>query len=473
MSLTKIQSVDRGSPAARAGVRPGETLRQVNGHPIADVLDYKYHTYDARLELTLEAEGRVRTVKLKKAEGQDLGLNFQTYLMDRARSCANHCIFCFVDQMPPGMRNTLYFKDDDARLSFLMGNYITLTNLSQRELDRIVDLRISPINVSVHATDPELRAALLKNRRAGECFDHMRRFAAAGITMNCQIVACPGWNDGAALQRTMEDLASLHPGVNSVSVVPVGLTKFRSGLTPLEPYTPQSAAAALDQVEEFGAQCLERLGTRLIWCSDEFYLKAGRPLPEEEFYEDFTQLENGVGMLRLLESEFRSALAAAVGDEHPSPFTIATGVSAAPLLEKLVGLVAQRCPQVRGQVVPIVNRFFGEEINVAGLVTGSDLISQLKGRPLGERLLIPQNMLRHKERVFLDDVTVEQVEQALGVPVTAVDQDGGALLDAILEEDWSGGEAIWVAEEAPAGPEEEFYRYNPPQGGAGTEGERP
>ena len=483
MSLTKIRTIDPDSPAARAGLRPGETVTQVNGHSIVDVLDYKFYTYDPRLELTLQdRDGNVRTILLEKAEGEDLGLNFETYLMDKARSCANNCIFCFVDQMPPNMRESLYFKDDDARLSFLMGNYITLTNLSQREIQRIIDLRVSPINVSVHATDPELRRQLLKNRRAGECLDIMRRFAAAGITMNCQVVACPGINDGPALQRTMEDLAALWPGVNSVAVVPVGLTKFREGLCRLEPYTPEGAAAVIDQVEAFAAQSRAERGTGFVWCSDEFYLKAGRPLPEEDFFEGFAQLENGVGMLRLLESEFRAALLSVEGDETPAPFTIATGLAAAPTITRLVEEARARCPALRGEVVPIVNRFFGENITVAGLVTGTDLIEQLRGRDLGERLLIPVNMLRHQENVFLDDVTTQAVEEALNVRLVPVEQDGGALLDALFEVDWDDGGAVeWVPcgeddgdwdddayeeydGEDDASAEEEYYRYNPPRG---------
>ncbi|MBU5434344.1 DUF512 domain-containing protein [Pseudoflavonifractor sp. MSJ-37] len=497
MSLTKIRTVDPGSPAQRAGLRPGETVIQVNGHTIVDVLDYKFYTYDARLELGLrDGDGSVRTVVLEKAEGEDLGLNFETYLMDKARSCANNCVFCFVDQMPPGMRETLYFKDDDARLSFLMGNYITLTNLSEREIQRIMDLRVSPINVSVQATDPEVRRMLLKNRRAGECLDIMRRFAAAGITMNCQVVACPGLNDGPVLQRTMEDLAELWPGVNSVAVVPVGLTKFREGLCHLESYTPEGAAAVIDQVEAFAARSLRERGTRLVWCSDEFYLEADRPQPEEETFEGFGQLENGVGMLRLLESEFHSALLSVEGDEEPTSFTIATGVAAAPTIAKLVEEAKAKCPALKGEVVTIANHFFGETITVAGLITGRDLIDQLRERELGERLLIPVNMLRHEENVFLDDVTIEQVEDALGVTLVPVEQDGGALLDALFDVDWDdGGTVEWVPcgdeddeddedeawddayeeydgeeREEPA-PAEEYYRYNPPRGRAEREGE--
>ena len=455
MSLTKIASVDPHSPARRAGVRPGETLTHINGHPIADVLDYKFYAYDPRLELTLtEPDGRSRTLRLQKEEGEDLGLNFETYLMDRARSCANRCIFCFVDQMPPGMRETLYFKDDDARLSFLLGNYITLTNLSAREIDRICQLRISPVNISVHATDPALREAMLKHRRAGECLEIMGRFAAAGIEMNCQVVACPGVNDGPALERTLADLGALWPAVASVAVVPVGVTKFREGLCPIEPYTKAQAAALVDQVEAFAARFLEQHGTSLAWCSDEFYLIAGRALPEKSYYEDMDQLENGVGMLRLLLRQAELALEDEQTEQVP-PFAVATGVSAAPFVGKVVDMVREKCGNIDGRVYPVVNHFFGETITVSGLITGADLLEQLKGRALGARLLIPDNMLRAGERVFLDDVTVEELEQALGVPVVPVPADSGFdLVDAILGRE--------VGQPCPVlPPEAEYYRYNP------------
>lgn len=436
---TKIQSVDPGSPAARAGVRPGETLLEIGGHRVVDVLDYKYHGYDARLTLTLKAEdGTVRTVALSKEEGEDPGLNFETYLMDCARSCANKCIFCFVDQLPKGMRETLYFKDDDARLSFLMGNYITLTNLSDREAQRIIDLHISPINVSVHATDPALRGMLLGFPNGGRGLDLMGRFAEAGISMNCQIVACPGINDGPALQKSMEDLLGMYPAVSSVSIVPVGLTKHRQGLYPLEAYVPETAAAVLDMVEGFGAHCREKVGTTLFWCSDEFYLKAGRPIPADEYYEDYTQLENGVGMLRLLRTEFDAAFGLA--DEIPavSPFSTACGTAAAPWIQEIVDRAAEKC-HTKGTVYPIVNDFFGHSVNVSGLVTGGDLIRQLKGSDLGQRLLIPVNMLRHGEDVFLDDVTLDDVRRELGVAVVPVNQDGFDLCDAIFETNEGGG----------------------------------
>ena len=455
MSMTAVKSVDPRSPARRAGVRVGEVLTHINGRPIVDVLDYKFYSYDPRLELTLKGpEGTVRTLRVRKGEGEDLGLEFETYLMDRARSCANHCIFCFVDQMPPGMRPSLYFKDDDARLSFLLGNYLTLTNLSPREVQRIIDLRISPINVSVHTTDRALRAEMLKNPRAGEGIDIMERFAQNGITMNCQIVSCPGINDGPALDRTLQDLAAMHPAVNSVSVVPVGVTRYREGLYPLQTYTRETAAAL---VEAFASKHLKEKGTRLVWCSDEFYLLAGRELPPEDYFEDFTQLDNGVGMLTLLSREFSRALDLMEPDELAGavPFSIATGVSAAPFLEKLVAQAREKCGTIEGRVYPIVNRFFGETITVAGLVTGGDLIKQLRGKELGKRLLIPANMLRSGENVFLDDVTTADVERELGVPVVPVPQDGYELLDAIC------GIRLTPEAQKAAWENEEFYRYNP------------
>ena len=461
MGLTKIESVHPHSPAQRAGVRAGEILLQVNGHPIVDVLDYKYYTYDARLQLTLlEESGGQRTLRVRKGEGEDLGLNFPTYLMDKARSCANRCVFCFVDQLPPGMRESLYFKDDDARLSFLMGNYITLTNLSQREIQRIIDLRVSPINISVHATNPDLRAKLLGHRNGGALMGHMERFAAAGITMNCQIVACPGVNDGPALDRTLRDLGGLYPAVGSVAVVPVGITKYRQGLYPLRPYTGEEAAALLDQVEAFAAGFLAEHGTSLVWCSDEFYLLAGRELPGNGYYEEYAQLENGVGMLRLLTDQAMSLTEDEEEDLSvlaPAPLSIATGASAAPFIQKIVDRCREKCPALRGRVYPIANRFFGETITVSGLITGGDLIDQLRGKELGERLLLPDNMLRAGERVFLDDVTVEQVEQALGVPVVPVEADSGfALVDAILEREAPETEVCWLPPE-----DGEYYRYNP------------
>ncbi|QNL45512.1 DUF512 domain-containing protein [Oscillibacter hominis] len=428
---TIITSVDHRSPAQRAGITAGEQLIAVNGHEIVDVLDYRFYCYDPVLDLVLrESSGAERTLQVKKLEGQELGLNFDTYLMDEPRPCSNHCLFCFVDQMPPGMRDTLYFKDDDARLSFLMGNYITLTNLSEREAQRIIDLRISPINVSVQATEPELRKRLLGNVHADKSLDYMRAFGEAGIVMNGQIVVCPGWNDGIHLRRSIEDLMDI--GFASCSVVPVGLTKYRKGLAKIGMVDAGKASEIIDIVDEYGAQCLKRYGTRKFFCADELYIKAGRELPEASYYEDYAQLENGVGMLRSFLTEFERGLQDVDPEGSYPSFTSVTGKSAEPFIAGLVVKAKARCPSLKGEVVGIYNDFFGRTIDVAGLLTAQDIIAQLKGVSLGEHVLIPANMLRHGGDVFLDDLTVADLERALHRPVTVVEQDGFSLVDAIF-----------------------------------------
>ena len=448
-----IKSIDRGSPLHRKA-HVGDAVISINGNKIIDVLDYKFFAYDSRLKVLLRRpDGSEHEVTVHKSEGGDLGLEFESYLMDTPRSCANNCVFCFIDQLPGGMRRTMYFKDDDARLSFLLGNYITLTNLSKREIERIIALHISPINVSVHTTNPELRCKMLQNPRAGESIETMRRFAQAGIVMNCQIVCCPGLNDGEELLRSMRDLEEMYPGVHSDSSVPVGLTRFREGLYPLTPYTKELAGETIDMVTAFGDECLKRHGTRIFFCGDELYIKAERELPPDEFYEEHTQLENGVGMIRLLETEFRSALM--LSDEPDGvPFSIATGVSAAPYFEKLLGMAKEKYGTIKGQVYAIENDFFGRSINVTGLITGQDLIKQLKGRALGERLLISQNMLRREEMDFLDDVTLEQASKELGVPIYPIEQDGFALWDAMA------GELPEIRLPVRTEPTEEYYKYN-------------
>ena len=420
-----VASLDPGCPL-EGKVLPGDVLCYVNHHEIRDVLDYKYWTYDEKLLLEFRDAGKIR---IRKEAGQDLGLNFESYLMDRPTGCANRCVFCFVDQLPRGMRSTLYFKDDDARLSFLTGNYITCTNLSGRELDRICDLRISPLNISVHATDGALRARLLGNPRGAEIMDILRRFSDAGIFMDCQIVTVPGWNDGEALDKTMEDLSSFFPQVGSVSVVPVGLTRHREGLTDLSPFTPEQATACVRQVESFAEKCRADLGSRIFFCSDELYLKAGIPIPPDEYYEGFPQLENGVGLLRLLETEFDEALRLDGPVSSGTPFAIATGVSAAPFLRALVDKAG-----ANGTVYAVPNDFLGRTIDVAGLLTGGDLIAHLRGKPLGKRLLLSRVMLRHGEGVFLDDLTPADLERELNVPVRIVENDGAALLAAMRGE---------------------------------------
>ena len=448
-----IKSVDPTSPL-HGRVEPGDTITAINGNEILDVLDYKFFAYDRDLEVVLQKpDGSRYNLHIKKGEGGDLGLDFESYLMDAPRSCANACVFCFIDQLPRGMRRTMYFKDDDARLSFLLGNYITLTNLSPREVERIIALHVSPINVSVHTMNPELRCKMLRNPRAGESIDIMRRFAKAGIVMNCQIVCCPGLNDGEELLHTMRELEALWPAVHSVSIVPVGLTRFRERLYPLTPFTKEHAGETLDLVEGFSEECRKKHGSRVFFCGDELYIKAGRELPPDEYYEEYTQLENGVGTLRLLETEFKSAVKLA--DEPDGiDFSIATGVSAAPYLEKLLQYAREVFPELKGHVYAIENDFFGRSINVTGLVTGGDLIRQLKGKELGKRLLISQNMLRRAELDFLDDVKIEEAGAALGVPIYPVESDGFALCDAmfgILPE-------VRIPEREET--KEKFYRYN-------------
>ena len=428
-----ISGVEDGSPAQRHGIRDGERLVSINGHLIEDVLDYRFYLTDTRLKLELEGAAGPRTVRLrKKDEYDDIGLQFETYLMDKQHSCRNKCVFCFIDQLPPGMRQSLYFKDDDSRLSFLFGNYITLTNLSEREISRIIEMHISPIHISVHATNPELRCRLMGNRFAGNCMDILRRFAAAGIRMECQLVLCPGLNDGEELRRSLRDLETLMPAMESVACVPVGLTRYREGLAPLRMFTPEEAAAVIDLAEETGSRLLQKSGCRLVYPADEFYIKAGRPIPGAEFYGEFSQLENGVGLCSLLRSDFERALADEEGSPRGSRLLLATGVAAAPLLTELVGQARQKWPELRVQVVPIRNLFFGETIDVAGLVTGGDLIDQLRGIP-ADCLLIPDVMLRHEQDRFLDDVTPDQVEKALGMPLKAIPAtDGWELVQALL-----------------------------------------
>ena len=431
----KITSVDENSPAAHARLQAGETLIQIDGVAIRDVLDYKFYSYDERLTLQILGQdgATIREVRIKKQAGEPLGLNFEHYLMDKMKQCSNKCVFCFIDQLPKGMRRTLYIKDDDARMSFLMGNYITLTNLSEADVDRMIRMRISPVNISVQTTNPDLRVKMLQHRRAGESLKIMYRFAEGGITMNCQLVICKGLNDGDELRRSLHDLKKLYPAVKTISVVPFGQTRHREGLYPLEATDKEGARAIIDIVEPFAQQCVEELGTHLVWCGDELYLKAERPLPDTDYYEEFTQFENGIGMLPLFMEEFRLALPDYVG-RSARPFTVATGAAAAPSLSVLLDEADARCDNLNGKVVQIRNDFFGERVSVAGLITGQDLIAQLKGRALGERVLISANMLRDGGDVFLDDYTPAQVSKAIGVPIVPVEIDGADLLAKIFED---------------------------------------
>lgn len=430
-----IAEVLQGSVADKAGIKPGDTLISINGHTIEDVLDYRFYLTEERLSLICERDGKSRETVVCKAEYEDIGLEFDTYLMDKQRHCKNHCIFCFIDQMPKGMRESLYFKDDDARLSFLFGNYITLTNLSDRDVERIIEMHISPVNISVHTTNPGLRVKMMKNPRAGESLKLIKRLADAGITINCQLVLCPGINDGPELIRSLIDLGALYPGVQTVSCVPVGLTDHREGLYPLTPYDKSSAAEVIRIIDTFSEGFTQMHGTRTAYASDEFYLTAGLPIPDASFYGDFAQLENGVGMLSLLRSEVEAALSDQDGDSRSRRVSIATGVAAHPFLNGLVDEIQKKWHTVECTVYPIINDFFGHKITVAGLLTGRDIIAQLKDKPLGDELLLSSSMLRDGTDVFLDDVTLPEMEKALGIPIRVVENDGYAFVDAVIGED--------------------------------------
>ena len=432
--MVKISSVEPSSPAAKAGLRAGDILISINGQDINDVLDYRFYLTEKRVTLKLHRGPELFDVSIKKGEYDDIGLGFDTYLMDEKHSCRNKCIFCFIDQLPCGMRDTLYFKDDDSRLSFLLGNYITLTNLSDADVDRIIEMKTSPINISVHTTNPELRIQMMKNKRAGEVLSYLRRFADAGISLNCQIVLCKGVNDGAELRRTMRDLVSYLPSLNGVAIVPAGLTDHRDGLYKLEPYTPDEAAEIIDMVDAFAAECLEKYGSRLFFCADEFYLKAGRELPDDEYYEGYSQLEDGVGMIRSMQTEFDDEFEY-ISDydlAKPRSLSIATGYAAYDFISSLVARLRAVSPSLDCKVYKIRNDFFGHNITVAGLVTGQDITAQLEGKPLGERLLIPSVMLRHERDRFLDDLTTDELSKRLGVKLVTVESNGAEFIEKIL-----------------------------------------
>ena len=427
----KIKAVSKNSPAWGKDIKAGDMLISVNGNNISDVLDYMYYSAETSTELIIERGGASHKVTIEKSEYDDLGLEFETFLMDSKQSCRNKCIFCFIDQNPPGMRETLYFKDDDARLSFLQGNYITLTNLEQKDIDRIIQMKLS-INISVHTTDPELRCMMMNNRFAGEKLDYLRQLAEAGIQINCQIVLCPGINDGEELKRTLTDLGNLMPNIQSIAVVPVGLTKFREGLYPLTTFDKYGAEKTLDMIEGFQKSFLESYGTRLVFPADEFYITAERELPDGEYYEDYPQYENGVGMLRSLIDEFNNAFDMAEDEYIKSCSTsIATGALEYDFICKLAEKVSQRWHNINCSVYKIRNDFFGETITVTGLITGQDLAAQLKGKPLGDTLILSENMLMRDSELFLDDYTVSELEKELDIKIRIIGNDGFDLFDAI------------------------------------------
>lgn len=431
-----IVKIDPGSIAEEMELEPGDEVLTINGQKIEDVFDYHYLTNDEYIELGVrKSDGEEWILEIEKEYEEDLGITFESGLMDEYRSCKNNCIFCFIDQMPKGMRDTLYFKDDDSRLSFLQGNYVTLTNMSDHDIDRIIQYHLAPINISFHTTNPKLRCSMLHNRFAGDIFPKVKRLYEAGIEMNGQIVLCKGINDGKELEQSIQDLSEYLPHLKSVSVVPVGLSRHREGLYPLEPFTKEDAQQVLDTIHNWQEKLYSEYGLHFIHASDEWYILAERQLPVEEAYDGYLQLENGVGMLRLLETEITDALQRQTGDRRVRNVSIATGYLAAPFIKEYVEKIREKYPDIHVNVYAIRNEFFGECITVSGLITGQDMKQQLQGQELGDKLLIPCNMLRDGENVFLDDVTVEELEKSLGVSIGVVDEAGEELVKAVVEED--------------------------------------
>ncbi len=437
-----IKEVLQGSIAEELEIEPGDRLLEINRQEITDIFDYQYYVEDEYIEILIEKPDKEQwLLEVDKDEDEDLGIVFENGLMDDYRSCHNKCIFCFIDQMPKGMRETLYFKDDDSRLSFLQGNYVTLTNMSEHDLERIIKYRLSPINISFQTMNPSLRCMMLNNRFAGEALKKADRLYEAGISMNGQIVLCKGVNDGKELEYSIRKLMKYAPVLQSVSVVPVGLSKYREGLYPLEPFWREDAVEVLQMIHEFQKECYERFGLHFVHASDEWYILAGWELPEEEKYDGYLQLENGVGMLRLFLNEFEDGLEelkknllAGSGRYFPSEVSIATGGLAYPYICRMAHALMETVEGLTIRVYHIVNDFFGEMITVSGLLTGTDIIRQLKGKPLGERVLLPENMLRSGEPVFLDDVTVEEMEKALQVKIDIVKSSGYDFINTILVE---------------------------------------
>ncbi len=431
--MVEITELLEHSPATRAGIALGDFLVSIDGREIRDVLDYRFYLAETRVTLSLERDGKLYEVTIEKERYDDIGLGFASALMDDKQRCSNRCIFCFIDQNPKGLRESLYFKDDDSRLSFLHGNYVTLTNMTERDIERIIEMRFSPINVSVHTMNPTLRVEMMRNKNAGKVLEYLPRLAEAGITLHCQIVLCRGVNDASELELTMERLAALAPAIDSVSVVPAGMTAYRDGLYPLTPYTRREARGIIRQVERFAGKCRRRLGSRIFFCADELYLLAERRLPSERDYEGYPQIENGVGMLRSLIEETREALADAPRRLNRS-VTVATGVAAAPTIRALCREAMRAVRGLSVTVAEIQNDFFGHSITVAGLLTGRDLQNQLKGKDLGQALLIPAATLRAGEEIFLCGMTLGELSQSLGVPVIPIANDGTALVRALLRE---------------------------------------
>lgn len=428
-----VKSLMPGGIGEELGIEPGDKLLAINGNEIQDVFDYYYYEESEQLLLLIEKpDGEEWELEIEKDEDESLGIEFDQSLMDEYRSCRNKCMFCFIDQMPKGMRETLYFKDDDSRLSFLQGNYITLTNMSDHDVERIVKYRLEPINISFQTTNPELRCKMLHNRFAGEALKKVDILYRGQIEMNGQIVLCKGVNDGEELERTIRDLTGYLPYLKSVSIVPVGLTKYRGGLYPLEPFTKEDAREVLSVIHRWQEKIYQEHGIHMIHAGDEWYVLAEEEVPEEERYDGYLQLENGVGMMRLLFNEVQEALSAVTGDGRQREISLATGRLMYPYIGKILEEIRKKFPNITTHLYAIRNDFFGERITVSGLITGQDLTGQLKGQPLGERLLLPCNMLKIGEPVFLDDFTLEEVENSLQVKTDIVKSSGQDLLDAVI-----------------------------------------
>lgn len=432
--MVKITLVAARSHAFRAGIKEGDFLISVNGHEIHDVLDYRFYLAEKTVELTLRRDDENYSVVINKGEYDDIGLEFDKPLMDNKHRCENKCIFCFIDQNPDGMRESIYFKDDDSRLSFLHGNYITLTNLKEADIDRIIEMHISPVNISVHTTNPELRVKMMKNKRSGEVLGYIKKLSDAGIKLRGQIVLCKGVNDGAELDRSMNDLYQYYPQLDSVSIVPAGLTRFRDNLYPLEPFTAEESLKVIEQVKAFGDMCLVHCGERVFYCSDEFYLKAGVDIPDYDYWGEFAQIENGVGMIASFEHEFKIALQTLSDEEKEikKSVSVATGQAAYGMMKRIADIMSRECPNVTVNVYEVKNEFFGGEVTVTGLLTGKDLLSQLKGRALGEELHLSCNVLRNEGDLFLCGMTPDELSQELGVHIVFDQNDGGEFLFSLL-----------------------------------------
>jgi putative radical SAM enzyme (TIGR03279 family) len=432
--MVKITDILPDSIASSVGIKKNDFLVSINGFEINDVLDYRFYLTEEEIEIEILRGESKLLFDIEKEQYDDIGLDFETPLMDKKHSCRNKCIFCFIDQLPKGLRDTLYFKDDDSRLSFLHGNYITLTNLSKPDIDRIIKMHISPVNVSIHTTNPELRCQMMNNRFAGEALEYLKALAKSGIKINAQIVACRDINDGKELERTLNDLAELYPSLSSVAVVPSGLTKFREGLYPLKGYDKSSSLAVIDLVEKLSAKYSKKFGKNIFFASDEFYLMAERELPSDEYYEEYSQLDNGVGMLRSFECEALSFLKMLTDEEKEFSrnISIATGESAYDFISKIVKCVQKHCKNLKCNVYKIENDFFGHTITVSGLITGVDLVNQLNGKELGDELLISRSMLRSEGDLFLCGTSLEELENKLGVKVTPIEQDGACFVEGLL-----------------------------------------